>query len=42
MLLWDTDHDEWNELIVGSEDNFIRVYKNEYLLFEIIESSKPI
>jgi hypothetical protein len=35
MLLCDVDGDENNELIVGSEDNFIRVFKNEDIIFEM-------
>jgi Bardet-Biedl syndrome 2 protein len=37
--LSDIDGDNSLELIVGSEDNYIRIFKNEEILYEISEAS---
>eukprot|EP00825_Cyclidium_porcatum_P052533 TRINITY_DN9982_c0_g1_i4.p1 TRINITY_DN9982_c0_g1~~TRINITY_DN9982_c0_g1_i4.p1 ORF type:complete len:759 (+),score=141.49 TRINITY_DN9982_c0_g1_i4:123-2399(+) len=42
MVLSDVDGDMQNELIVGSSDNIIRVFKHENILYEINESSYPV
>ena len=42
LAFCDIDLDGEDELIVGSEDNVIRVYKEENILMEITEGSKAI
>ena len=40
MAILDFDLDQQKELIVGSDDYSIRVYKNEEMIFDINEDSK--
>ena len=40
MAILDFDFDQQKELIVGSDDYSIRVYKNEEMIFDISESAK--
>jgi Bardet-Biedl syndrome 2 protein len=40
MTILDFDFDQQKELVVGSDDYSIRVYKNEEMIFDINEESK--
>ncbi|KRX11170.1 WD40-repeat-containing domain [Pseudocohnilembus persalinus] len=41
LCFTDIDQDQENELVVGTEDNEIRVFKNEDIIYEIKEAAIP-
>lgn len=39
LCLADVDGDSANEIIVASEDNYLRIFKNEEIIFEVVEAA---